>query len=46
MDAIDTDLFLEAHLKTRQQLIALNGYRNIYRASQALHMTQPAARCR
>ncbi len=37
--------FLKARLKTRQLLllIALDDYRNIHRASEALHMTQPAA---
>jgi DNA-binding transcriptional LysR family regulator len=37
--------FLKARLKTRQLLllIALDDYRNIHRAADELHMTQPAA---
>lgn len=37
--------FLKARLKTRQLLllIALDDYRNIHRAAEELHMTQPAA---
>jgi DNA-binding transcriptional LysR family regulator len=46
---MDTNLnpnwFLKARLKTRQLLllIALDDYRNIHRAAEELHMTQPAA---
>jgi DNA-binding transcriptional LysR family regulator len=46
---MDTNLnpnwFLKARLKTRQLLllIALDDYRNIHRAADELHMTQPAA---
>ena len=37
--------FLKARLKTRQLLlmIALDEHRNIHRAAEELHMTQPAA---
>jgi DNA-binding transcriptional LysR family regulator len=37
--------FLRARLKTRQLLllVAVDDYRNIHRAAEALHMTQPAA---
>ncbi len=45
MDALNPNWFLKARLKTRQLLllIALDDYRNIHRASEELHMTQPAA---
>jgi DNA-binding transcriptional LysR family regulator len=41
----NSNWFLRARLKTRQLLllIALDDYRNIHRASEMLHMTQPAA---
>jgi beta-xylosidase len=44
-DMIRTNWFLRARLKTRQLLllIALDEQRNIHRASEELHMTQPAA---
>lgn len=42
---INPNWFLQARLKTRQLLllIALDEQRNIHRASEELHMTQPAA---
>jgi DNA-binding transcriptional LysR family regulator len=42
---LNPNWFLRARLKTRQLLllIALDDYRNIHRASEMLHMTQPAA---
>jgi DNA-binding transcriptional LysR family regulator len=45
MDAPNPNWFLKARLKTRQLLllIALDDYRNIHRAADELHMTQPAA---
>ncbi|MFZ6755817.1 LysR family transcriptional regulator [Undibacterium sp. Ji50W] len=45
MDTPNPNWFLRARLKTRQLLllIALDEHRNIHRASEALHMTQPAA---
>lgn len=45
MDALNPNWFLKARLKTRQLLllIALDDFRNIHRASEELHMTQPAA---
>jgi DNA-binding transcriptional LysR family regulator len=45
MDASNPNWFLKARLKTRQLLllIALDDYRNIHRAAEELHMTQPAA---
>jgi DNA-binding transcriptional LysR family regulator len=45
MDAPNPNWFLKARLKTRQLLllIALDDFRNIHRASEELHMTQPAA---
>ncbi|WP_296946916.1 LysR family transcriptional regulator [uncultured Massilia sp.] len=45
MDATNPDWFLKARLKTRQLLllIALDDHRNIHRAAEELHMTQPAA---
>jgi DNA-binding transcriptional LysR family regulator len=45
MDANNPNWFLKARLKTRQLLllIALDDYRNIHRAADELHMTQPAA---
>lgn len=45
MDKLNPNWFLKARLKTRQLLllIALDDHRNIHRASDALHMTQPAA---
>ena len=45
MDALNPNWFLRARLKTRQLLllIALDDHRNIHRAADALHMTQPAA---
>ncbi|GAC1315632.1 MAG: LysR family transcriptional regulator [Collimonas sp.] len=45
MDTLNPNWFLRARLKTRQLLllIALDDHRNIHRASDALHMTQPAA---
>jgi DNA-binding transcriptional LysR family regulator len=46
MDSIpNPNWFLKARLKTRQLLllIALDDYRNIHRAADELHMTQPAA---
>lgn len=45
MDANNPNWFLKARLKTRQLLllVALDDYRNIHRASDELHMTQPAA---
>ena len=45
MDTLNPNWFLRARLKTRQLLllIALDEHRNIHRASEALHMTQPAA---
>src|SRR6476620_8896108 len=45
MDTLNPNWFLKARLKTRQLLllIALDDYRNIHRAADELHMTQPAA---
>jgi DNA-binding transcriptional LysR family regulator len=45
MDMTNPNWFLKARLKTRQLLllIALDDYRNIHRAADELHMTQPAA---
>ncbi|MFL6634632.1 MAG: LysR family transcriptional regulator [Massilia sp.] len=45
MDSTNPNWFLKARLKTRQLLllIALDDYRNIHRAADELHMTQPAA---
>lgn len=45
MDTNNPNWFLKARLKTRQLLllIALDDYRNIHRAAEELHMTQPAA---
>jgi DNA-binding transcriptional LysR family regulator len=45
MDTPNPNWFLQARLKTRQLLllIALDEHRNIHRAAEALHMTQPAA---
>ena len=45
MDTLNPNWFLRARLKTRQRLllIALDEQRNIHRAAEALHMTQPAA---
>lgn len=45
MDTPNPNWFLKARLKTRQLLllIALDDYRNIHRAADELHMTQPAA---
>lgn len=45
MDANNPNWFLKARLKTRQLLllVALDDYRNIHRAADELHMTQPAA---
>ncbi|MES2071141.1 MAG: LysR family transcriptional regulator [Pseudomonadota bacterium] len=45
MDTPNPNWFLRARLKTRQLLllIALDEERNIHRAANALHMTQPAA---
>jgi len=45
MDIPNPNWFLQARLKTRQLLllIALDEHRNIHRAAEALHMTQPAA---
>jgi len=45
MDTLNPNWFLRARLKTRQLLllIALDEHRNIHRAADALHMTQPAA---
>lgn len=45
MDTPNPNWFLRARLKTRQLLllIALDEHRNIHRAAEALHMTQPAA---
>jgi len=45
MDSNNPNWFLKARLKTRQLLllIALDDYRNIHRAADELHMTQPAA---
>ncbi len=45
MDKLNPNWFLQARLKTRQLLllIALDEHRNIHRASEELHMTQPAA---
>ena len=42
---LNSNWFLRARLKTRQLLllIAIDDYRNIHRASEVLHMTQPAA---
>jgi DNA-binding transcriptional LysR family regulator len=44
-DPLNPNWFLKARLKTRQLLllIALDDYRNIHRAADELHMTQPAA---
>ena len=45
METPNPNWFLKARLKTRQLLllIALDDYRNIHRAAEELHMTQPAA---
>lgn len=45
MEVLNPNWFLRARLKTRQLLllIALDDHRNIHRAAEALHMTQPAA---
>ncbi|TNC75920.1 LysR family transcriptional regulator [Janthinobacterium lividum] len=45
MDTLNPNWFLRARLKTRQLLllIALDEQRNIHRAAEELHMTQPAA---
>lgn len=45
MATLNPNWFLRARLKTRQLLllIALDEQRNIHRAAEALHMTQPAA---
>ncbi len=45
MDTLNPNWFLKARLKTRQLLllIALDDHRNIHRAADELHMTQPAA---
>jgi DNA-binding transcriptional LysR family regulator len=45
MDSLNPNWFLKARLKTRQLLllIALDDHRNIHRAAEELHMTQPAA---
>jgi DNA-binding transcriptional LysR family regulator len=45
MDTTNPNWFLKARLKTRQLLllIALDDYRNIHRAADELHRTQPAA---
>jgi DNA-binding transcriptional LysR family regulator len=45
MDMLNPNWFLKARLKTRQLLllIALDDFRNIHRAADELHMTQPAA---
>ncbi len=45
MDTLNPNWFLRARLKTRQLLlmIALDDHRNIHRAADELHMTQPAA---
>ncbi len=45
MDTLNPGWFLKARLKTRQLLllIALDDHRNIHRAAEELHMTQPAA---
>jgi DNA-binding transcriptional LysR family regulator len=45
MDTLNPNWFLKARLKTRQLLllIALDDHRNIHRAAEELHMTQPAA---
>ncbi|WP_338764005.1 LysR family transcriptional regulator [Massilia sp. METH4] len=45
MDTLNPNWFLRARLKTRQLLllIALDEQRNIHRAAETLHMTQPAA---
>lgn len=45
MDNFNPNWFLKARLKTRQLLllIALDDFRNIHRAAEELHMTQPAA---
>jgi len=45
MDTLNPNWFLRARLKTRQLLllIALDDQRNIHRAAEELHMTQPAA---
>jgi DNA-binding transcriptional LysR family regulator len=45
METTNPNWFLKARLKTRQLLllIALDDYRNIHRAADELHMTQPAA---
>ncbi len=42
MDTLNPNWFLRARLKTRQ-LLALDEQRNIHRAAEELHMTQPAA---
>lgn len=45
MNTLNPNWFLRARLKTRQLLllIALDDQRNIHRAAEELHMTQPAA---
>lgn len=45
METLNPNWFLRARLKTRQLLllVALDEQRNIHRASEQLHMTQPAA---
>ena len=45
METLNPNWFLKARLKTRQLLllIALDDHRNIHRAAEELHMTQPAA---
>ena len=45
MEMLNPNWFLNARLKTRQLLllIALDDFRNIHRAADELHMTQPAA---
>ena len=45
METSNPNWFLKARLKTRQLLllVALDDYRNIHRAAEELHMTQPAA---
>ena len=45
MHALNPNWFLQARLKTRQLLllIALDEHRNIHRAADAMHITQPAA---
>ncbi|UGQ49070.1 LysR substrate-binding domain-containing protein [Massilia endophytica] len=45
METLNPNWFLRARLKTRHLLllIALDEHRNVHRAAEALHMTQPAA---